>query len=292
MPHQLLFKLDGKNMSFIVKTVSQKELKIMLDLAKEEGWNPGLCDEAAFFTIDHQGFLIGYLDDKPIACISVVKYDHHFGFLGLYIVQKAYRGKGFGLQIWQQGMQYLAEYNVGLDGVVAQQNNYKKSGFKLAHRNFSYQTQKKPSSFSHPCLIEAKAIDPQLIMEYDHAFFPCPRDKFLQTWLTMPNAQAFVYQDKGVKGYGVIRRCHVGYKIGPLFADNAEIAHILFQGLCATIQNESQIFLAIPEPNSAAIHLAKKNQMQPVLETARMYTQEIPDISLSRTFGLTTFEVG
>jgi len=92
-----------------------------------------------YFTVDPQGFLIGQLDDDPVATISMVKYGQFFGFLGFYIVKPECRGKGYGMAIWQAGMHYLKGCNIGLDGVVDQQENYKKSGFKLAYRNIRYQ---------------------------------------------------------------------------------------------------------------------------------------------------------
>ncbi|MCT7656347.1 GNAT family N-acetyltransferase [Oceanimonas sp. NS1] len=84
-----------------------------------------------FFGRPH-GFLIGLLDDEPIATLSVIKYDDSFGFLGFYIVKPEYRGKGHGIEIWKAGINYLQDLNIGLDGVVDQQENYRKSGFNLA----------------------------------------------------------------------------------------------------------------------------------------------------------------
>ena len=131
-----------------------------------------------------------------------------------------------------------------------------------------------------------------LIAQYDRAFFPCPRNTFLSAWLAMSNAMSLVYHDNTVKGYGVIRKCRLGYKIGPLFADDIHIARILFQGLCAAVQQRESIFLDIPEINPQAGTLVKEFNMQPVFETARMYTKEVPNISMDRTFGITSFEVG
>ena len=48
---------------------------IAANWAAQEGWNPGLDDADIFYETDNKGFLVGVLDDKPIACISVVKYD-------------------------------------------------------------------------------------------------------------------------------------------------------------------------------------------------------------------------
>jgi hypothetical protein len=46
-----------------------------------------------------------------------------------------WRGQGIGWRLWTRGMARLAGHLVGLDGVPAQQDNYRKSGFTLAWRN-------------------------------------------------------------------------------------------------------------------------------------------------------------
>jgi hypothetical protein len=45
----------------------------------------------------------------------VVRYDSSFGFLGFYIVKPEMRGRGYGYQIWQAGMERLEGCTVGLD---------------------------------------------------------------------------------------------------------------------------------------------------------------------------------
>jgi hypothetical protein len=117
----------------------RQELDVAVDWAAAEGWNPGWHDADCFYAADAGGFLIGLLGDEPIATIAVVRYGVSFGFVGFYIVKAAYRGQGYGLQIWKAGLRRLEGRVVGLDGVVDQQENYKKSGFLLAHRNVRYQ---------------------------------------------------------------------------------------------------------------------------------------------------------
>jgi ribosomal protein S18 acetylase RimI-like enzyme len=99
-------------------------MDIAIDWAAAEGWNPGLYDADCFRAADPDGFLVGLLGDEPVATISVVKYGDSFGFLGFYIVKPAYRGQGYGRQIWDAGLAYLKGRTVGLDGVLAQQGNY------------------------------------------------------------------------------------------------------------------------------------------------------------------------
>jgi len=110
----------------------------VLEWAAAEGWNPGVEDAAAFLSADESGFLLGTVDKMPISAISVVKYNPNDSFLGLYLCHPDYRGQGFGLAIWRAGLTSLGDRSIGLDGVVAQQQNYTRSGFHLAYRNIRY----------------------------------------------------------------------------------------------------------------------------------------------------------
>ena len=53
-----------------------------------------------------------------------------------------------------------------------------------------------------------------------------------------------------------------------------------------------EIFLDVPSVNRDAIALAQDLGLDPVFETARMYTGEIPPLGLERVFGVTTLELG
>jgi hypothetical protein len=92
-------------------------------------------------------------------------------------------------------------------------------------------------------------------------------------------------------GYGVIRPCLEGAKVGPLVARDDQIAAALLAGLVAAAPSDP-VFLDVPEPNDAALALARHVGMAPVFETARMYTRQAPDLVLSNVFGVTTFELG
>ena len=125
--------------TLVVRRMTEDELGLALDWAAEEGWNPGVFDSVSFIAADADGFFLGECGGEPIGCVSAVRYGERFGFLGLYIVKPQHRGKGFGLKLWRAAMEHFGDRNLGLDGVVAQQQRYTKSGFKLAWRNIRYQ---------------------------------------------------------------------------------------------------------------------------------------------------------
>ena len=278
-----------------ITTVTCSEFCLALDWAAAEGWNPGLHDAKCFYAADPSGFLMGLLGGEPVATLSAVKYGKAFGFIGFYMVRPEFRSQGYGLQIWRAGLDALEGRNIGLDGVVEQQNNYVKSGFKLAYRNVRYEGvgEVVTSLDSRSNIAALSSVPLSEVLAYDRLFFPADRSVFLRAWLAQPDSKAVGYvQNQALAGYGVLRACREGYKIGPLFADSAQAAEDIFLTLKASVEPGSAFYLDVPEANLQAIALAERHGMKSVFETARMYTHHAPDLSLDRTFGITTFELG
>lgn len=282
-----------KDSNYTIKIMNQKEIDIAVEWAAIEGWNPGLYDAGCYHAADPNGFLIGFLGDEPIASISVVKYGQSFGFLGFYIVKPEYRGKGYGIQIWNAGLKYLEGLNIGLDGVVDQQENYKKSGFKLAYRNIRYEGIGGGNSPENPDIVELATLPFETIDSYNQPFFPEKRAQFIKSWINQPECHSLgIMQNGKLSGFGVIRKCRSGYKIAPLLADTPELAKSLFVALRSKVKPSEPIFLDTPEVNLSAVALAERYNMKASFETARMFTGTPPSIQLNRLYGVTSFEIG
>jgi ribosomal protein S18 acetylase RimI-like enzyme len=252
-----------------------------------------LHDARCFAAADDSGFFAGRLDGQAIATISVVKYGADFAFLGLYIVKPEFRGQGCGLALWNAALATAAGRSIGLDGVVAQQDNYKRSGFRLAYRNVRYRGVRGESRALDARIVPLSSIPFADVAAYDRVPFGAPREAFLRCWIAQPGAKALAALRNGrLAGYGVMRPCRAGFKVGPLFADDADLAQALFAALSMHVREGSEIFLDVPEPNRAAVALAERHGMSVVFETARMYTGTPPRIPVERVFGVTSFELG
>ncbi len=285
-----------------IKQASQNEFATAISWAADEGWNPGLDDLAAFHQTDADGFLMGWKNDKPVSCISVVRYGKTHGFLGFYIVHPDWRGSGVGMDTWNAGMAHLKDRIVGLDGVAEQQQNYARSGFQFAGTNirFTGVPERHVSSLEHSDIRPVEHINKLDILNYQKPFFPADRDDFIARWVLPstvgakpPSRQSLAaFEGDKLTGFGTIRTCRNGYKIGPLFADDERVGAALFRSLCMTTPNDAEISLDVPEGNQAAMALAQSFGLQPVFQTARMWKGDKPDPQTHRTFGLTSFELG
>ena len=278
--------------TFTIRTMRPAEISLAVDWAAAEGWNPGTADAACFASVDAEGFLIGELDGTPAATVSCVNYDERFAFLGFYIVRADLRGKGYGLRIWDAAIAHAGTRVVGLDGVTAQQENYKKSGFQLAYANVRYGGTVVASAAPRADIIDLSDVPFAAVEAGDAMVFPAPRSAFLRTWIGSPgHIGCAVMRDGRLSSWGVIRPCRVGFKIGPLVADDRAGAEAVLSALIAKMGG-GEIFLDVPGINGEAAALARDFGLAPVFETARMYTGAIPPLRLERVFGVTTFELG
>ncbi|MDZ8070127.1 MAG: GNAT family N-acetyltransferase [Nostoc sp. DedQUE08] len=277
--------------NFVVRPMKRSEMDLAITWAATEGWNPGKYDAQSFYQTDESGFFLGELNGEPVGCISAVAYDPHFAVIGFYVVKPQFRGQGLGIKIWKTAMDYLgADRNIGLDGAVAQQDNYKKSGFKIAYNHIRYEGV--GGGVVPAGIVDLKTVPFEDLVAYDRQFFPSKRSLFLQHWIEQPESTAFGFLKNGsLAGYGVIRAAHTGFRVGPLFANDEQIAEALFQALLA--QNpDVPVFVDVPDANLQTIDLVQRYQLQPVSQTARMYTKEIPSLPINRIFAVTSVELG
>lgn len=273
--------------------MSRADLEVALGWARDEGWNPGLDDVGPFHAQDPSGFLMGWLGTVRIGCISVVKYGTGFAFLGLYIVHPAHRGKGYGKAIWDAGIASAAGCTIGLDGVPAQQENYRKSGFVFAHGSARWGGTLRGLVATRSYVRPVMPDDFPAVAAFDARHVAAPREAFLRAWLApSPTRQTEGFFENGVlRGYGTIRRCVSGWKIGPLFAETPAIAEALLATL-VTPAGTDPVYIDIPAPNIAAVEMVQRLGFAPSFDTARMYLGPAPALPLASIFGITTLELG
>ena len=284
---------------FRIRPMSRPEVDFAVGLAAQEGWNPGLSDAECFYAADPEGFLLGELDGESVGCVSSVVYGDEFGFLGFYMVLPEYRHRGFGMRLTQAAIARFHGQPIGIDGVFERQQDYAGFGFQFAYRNLRFAC---PASAIQQGggaprdglgVVPIESADAGEIAALDRMCFPAERSRFLDAWFAAANHLALAcVRDARLLAYGTIRPCTVGYKIGPLFAFDADAADAVLVALVADVPPDEQVFLDVPEANEAAMSLARRYGMDEVFGTARMYLNRVPHIDVDKVFGVTTFELG
>ncbi|MEU4424676.1 GNAT family N-acetyltransferase [Actinoplanes sp. NPDC024001] len=277
---------------FTVSSASADDLRLIAQWARNEDWHPGDGDADVFFVTDPGGILVGRLDGRPISTIAAIRYGTDHGFIGLYVTDPEFRGQGYGLRTWQAGMERLAGRAIGLDGVVAQQDNYRRSGFQPAWTTTRYDGVLTGATVAPGLrVVEAREVPFHELAAYDRRFFPAERDTFLALWITAPGRHGVaVIRDDEVVGFGVRRAAGAADRIGPLFADDLAVAEALYAGL--STEYEMPVLADVPHINPEAAKLAERLGLQPVWDTARMYTAGPPELDHSGIYAVTSLELG
>lgn len=234
-----------------------------------------------------------------IASLSKVTYLEGMAFLGLYIVKPQLRHQGYGKYLWDRVNAYIDSYTcVVLEGVIAQINNYKLSGFELYDMTARYRYHQNSSnakeSFTFTDTTFHDHIDFTELLAYDKSVFSQSRESFLREWLKLPGAkQVFAKNKQGICGYGQIVKAEEGYRISPLFADNPDIALSIIKKLCIFIEDNTPVYLDIPGSNLYTKSLVKALKLTRVFETACMYYHGHPaQTCTDKVFSKTTLEIG
>ncbi|MGE5176475.1 MAG: GNAT family N-acetyltransferase [Hyphomicrobiales bacterium] len=280
----------------IIRSMARPELDTLVEWAAAEGWNPGLDDADVFWATDPEAFIAAELGGDLVGGGSIVSYDGRYGFMGFFIMRPEFRGRGLGDRLWnERKRRLLARLRegaaIGMDGVFAMQDYYARGGFRFVCRDLRFEGRgeraRPPGG-----VVDLRSVDFATVDAYDRRHFPAPRPSFLAAWIDRPGGHALgAVEGDEFRGFAVMRPCRVGFKIGPLFAADAQTAERLFTGLASRVPGEP-LFLDAPENNPDALALAAGHGMKEVFGCARMFLGPVPALPDREIFGVTTFELG
>lgn len=116
-----------------IRPLQSADIATITGWARQEGFAPGVGDVAIYRQTDRQGLWVGWLGDEPVGCIAGVRYNASYGFIGLFLVVPAQRGRGYGVQLWRHALQHLADVPcIGLEAAPDRIDDYAGWGFAPA----------------------------------------------------------------------------------------------------------------------------------------------------------------
>ncbi len=311
LPWPSLEKYDLSN--YVIKKVSSVEemRDTITKFEISEGWRPAIDDSAIFYNSDPDGMFIGQLNDKTISCITIVKYGDHFAFLGTYIVLKEFRGNGYGLALFKHAMESLPPtYNIALDARPGKNLLYKKWGFVdskfIKHRmlvNIKTALQKLDcyDPRTDAIIQPGSEVDFNKLSAYDSEVFGAPHQLFLQGLLNGPNTitMAATDQNENIVGFVSARKTIIleeGWRLAPLFADNALIARgllqAIFRKMTVKATDRTIAMLELFQSNPDASALAEELNAEPLTEIIRMFTKGPLEFKTEKVFSFCAGEIG
>jgi GNAT superfamily N-acetyltransferase len=280
---------------YAIEPMTRDEASVLESWAAAEGWNPGISDMDVAWAFDPAAFIALRKDGELAGGGTVIAYGRKAGFMGLFIMRADLRRQGLGRVLWHERLRRLRarlepDAPIGMDGVFDMAPFYQSGGFRLLYCDLRYEGEAAgtPDSEAIP-LQEVPWPD---LLAYDLSVSAIERPEFIRSWLSQPGGKGFAWRREGrVAGYGFLRPCRTGFKIGPLYADDVDIARRLLESLLSTIPGSPAV-LDVPEPNRDAIALVAELGWGQSFGCARMVHGRLTAPPPDRVFGVTSFEFG
>src|ERR1051325_4210970 len=160
--------------------------------------------------------------------------------MGFFIIRPEYRGRGLGDHLWHERKKRLSarldpDAAIGLDGVFNMQDYYARGGFRFVCRDLRFEGwgMNLPQGKG---IVELSALPFDRVEAYDRRHFPARRSRFLRDWMHQSGWHSLAAIDGDeMRGYAVMRPCRIGYKIGPLFAANPNVAESLLVSIASRV---------------------------------------------------------
>ena len=200
-----------------------------LSLCRTAGWNQTKEDWELFLQLSPEGCCVAVDDDGQVrGTVATVRYDDHFSWIGMVLVDPALQRQGIGIQLLRESLQILSEEEtVKLDATPAGRKIYVQLDFvdeyPISRMEISRVPDMAPldSSRARP----VKKDDLPRLLEFDRRVFGADRSPVIDSILSRARQLAFVSEDSdGISGYCFGRVGHSFTHVGPVVARDVKSA--------------------------------------------------------------------
>ena len=275
-----------------IRHLGLQEMVFPMEVAYKEGWNPGLYDGAAFFQADPDGFFLAEQNGGMAGAISAVRCGEDLVVIGNHFVLPPFRGKGIGKALWEHALLQAGEKTAVCNGLTEGRAFYESYGFQGAYNVIRYGGVMFAEARHSRDVYPACDIDFRRLAQADAVFFGAARERVLKAWLETPVMESVcLLKDGDMRGWGSLRRCRKGWRLGPVFARDYACAEEMIRHLAMKTCDE-WVYIDIPETNVQAIRLAFAIGMAPLSARLKLFWGERIQEPIEQIFGFTSLDIG
>jgi len=235
---------------------------------------------------------VAELGNAVVGGISAVHYDDDYVFIGNHFVLPPYRGSGIGTAIWEYALALAGDKTIGASGLSDGREFYEDYGFESTSNIIQYGGVMFAEARLSDDIYSAQDIDIRYLVRYDASRFGTHREKFIRAWLdTVVMDGVCLLKEGSIQGWGCLRRCRRGWRLGPVFAEKYEYAEEIVRHLAMKTYTE-WVFIDLPQNNVQAIRLAFAMGMTPLGARIRVVRGDRVSEPLDQIFGFTTLDIG
>lgn len=209
--------------------MQQSEIGVGLALCRLAKWNQLQRDWELFVCLSPDGCRVAVNEDGVIGTVTTVRYQDHFSWIGMVLVDPTMRKQGVGTQLLREALADLHdEETVKLDATPAGREVYLKLGFIDEYRLSRMETVVSGQGLIESSARLMTAADWPAIFEWDANVFGADRRTLLE-WMRAgaPEYAWVVDGQKGIVGFCFGRHGYNFEQVGPVIADDLATAQQL-----------------------------------------------------------------
>lgn len=258
-----------------IRPLLSSDIPFAMSLVSQAGWNQLPGDWERLLQAAPQGCFLATVDDQPVATVTTTSFGKELAWIGMMLVDPAFRRQGLATQLLQYCIRYLHDQGIAcikLDATPAGRLVYERIGFV---DEWSFQRWERPAAelgssqqsgdrVNSPGSERATSrIALSDFEQLDRDAFGADRRQLLELF-ARDSLTAF-RED----GYGMLREGRLANYLGPIVAKQPASGQAIAAELAGS-SCDSRMFWDIPGKNTHATELAQRLGFQPVRELIRM----------------------
>ncbi|MEP6844572.1 MAG: GNAT family N-acetyltransferase [Panacibacter sp.] len=271
----------GKNMlSVTVRPMQKDDIADAIKLSNAEGWNQTENDWKLLIKNDQNICMLAECNDKIIGTCTVMNYANHIAWIGMVLVDKAYRRQGVSKLLLENIFRNLKSFkSVKLDATPAGQQVYTKFGFKeeyLIARMAITSAKLLTANEDDGSIAPAELKDVPEIITLDKIVFGADRTILIESLIRRYPQKAWVLKrDNSITGFALGRDGNKYHQIGPLIASTTKDTYALFRKAMKAINKQPVVVDVICDKESLIKSLSSLGFVKQ-RSFVRMYKNENP----------------
>ncbi len=200
-----------------------------LTLCRHAGWNQIARDWEIFLQQKEDNSRVAYIQDQIVGTVTVMRYQDFFCWIGMVLVDPAYRKQGIGTKLLEEALQILQhEETVKLDATPAGREIYTKLDFIDEYPLSRMIATVKKKKLKPSLAIKITEKELPAVFAFDKDIFGADRGALLRwIWSGAAEYAFIVKENNAILGYCLGRNGHNYTQIGPVVANDMGIAQQL-----------------------------------------------------------------
>jgi len=254
-----------------IRLLNFQHIPNAIRLKDDAGWNQTSLDWQRFLSANPGGCFAAEIDSRLIGTSATIIYGGKLAWIGMVIVDSAFRGQGIGTALLKRAIDHLDSRKIRcmkLDATPQGRPLYERFGF-VAEYGLERWMLERPkveilAAKSHPDKLEA-------VMQMDRNVFGADRGELLKSLADCaPEFTLIAKDDAGIAGYAFGRPGSRADQLGPWVARNEDVGAILLDEFLRRSSREI-IFVDCPDANKWAVPVVRERGFKLSRPLTRMY---------------------